>query len=75
MGSAAWPNRIATPPTSSNSMSAQNTGYCRALRPFTEWINIIDAPYFANQDRGGARRLLRYEEYIWTGKSGVTASF
>lgn len=56
-------------------MSAQNTGYCRALRPFTEWINIIDAPYFANQDRGGARRLLRYEEYIWTGKSGVTASF
>lgn len=45
------------------------------MRLFTERINIIDAPYFAYQDLGGARRLLRYEGYIWAAKSGVTASF
>ncbi|WP_232492296.1 TonB-dependent receptor [Novosphingobium kaempferiae] len=45
------------------------------VRLFAEWINVTDAPYFAYQNLGGARRLLQYEQYNWTAKFGVTASF
>jgi TonB-dependent receptor len=45
------------------------------VRLFAEWINVTDAPYFAYQNFGGARRLLQYEEYSWTAKFGIAASF
>jgi len=46
-----------------------------SVRLFAEWVNVNDAPYFAYQNAGGARRLLQYEEYNWTVKFGVTANF
>lgn len=45
------------------------------VKLFAEWINVTDAPYFAYQNYAGSRRLLQYEEYNWTAKFGVTASF
>ncbi|QUT06190.1 TonB-dependent receptor [Sphingobium phenoxybenzoativorans] len=45
------------------------------VRLFAEWINVTDAPYFAYQNFAGARRLLQYEQYNWTAKFGITASF
>ena len=45
------------------------------VRVFAEWINATNEPYFAYQNYAGAKRLLQYEEYNWTAKFGVTASF
>ena len=45
------------------------------IRVFAEWINVTDAPYFAYQNFEGGRRLLQYEDYSWTAKFGVSASF
>lgn len=45
------------------------------VRFFAEWVNVTDAPYFAYQNFEGGRRLLQYEDYSWTAKFGVSASF
>lgn len=45
------------------------------VRVFAEWINATNEPYFAYQNYAGAKRLLQYEEYNWTAKFGITASF
>ncbi|MDF0546216.1 TonB-dependent receptor [Sphingobium sp. H39-3-25] len=45
------------------------------VRLFAEWINVTDAPYYAYQNFAGSRRLLQYEQYNWTAKFGVSASF
>ncbi|WP_184151085.1 TonB-dependent receptor [Sphingobium lignivorans] len=45
------------------------------VRLFAEWINVTDAPYFAYQNYGNAKRILQYEAYNWTAKFGLTASF
>lgn len=45
------------------------------IRMFAEWVNVFDRPYFAYQNLDARRRLLQYEEYSWTAKFGVTASF
>lgn len=45
------------------------------VRLFGEWVNVTDAPYYAYQNYGGARRILQSELYSWTVKFGVTASF
>jgi TonB-dependent receptor len=47
----------------------------RNLQLFGEFVNLNDATYTAYQ-RGPVRdRLLQYEEYSWTGKFGVKATF
>lgn len=45
------------------------------IRVFAEWINVTDEPYFAYQNFNAGRRLLQYEEYSWTAKFGITATF
>ncbi|MGW8200973.1 TonB-dependent receptor [Sphingomonas bisphenolicum] len=45
------------------------------VRVFAEWINATNEPYFAYQNYAGSKRILQYEEYNWTAKFGVTASF
>jgi TonB-dependent receptor len=45
------------------------------VRLSAEWVNATNAPYFAYQNLGGSRRLLQYEEYSWTAKFGISASF
>lgn len=40
-----------------------------------EFVNLGNEPYFAYNNVGGAKRLLQYEEYSWTGKLGVRATF
>ncbi|MCA1199879.1 TonB-dependent receptor [Sphingomonas sp. R647] len=47
----------------------------KGVRLFAEWINVTDAPYFAYQNFGGAKRILQYEKYSWTAKFGVSANF
>ena len=42
---------------------------------FADFINVGDEPYVAFQRGPGQDRLLQYEEYSWTGKLGVRASF
>lgn len=45
------------------------------VRLFADWVNVNNAKYFAYQNFGGSRRLLQYEEYNWTVKFGMSASF
>jgi outer membrane receptor protein involved in Fe transport len=45
------------------------------VRVFAEWINVTNEPYFAYQNFESRRRLLQYEDYSWTLKFGVAASF
>jgi len=45
------------------------------IQIFGEWVNVTDEPYYACQNFGGSRRLLQYEEYSWTAKFGVKATF
>lgn len=45
------------------------------IRVFGEWVNATNAPYFAYQNYAGAKRIRQYEQYNWTIKAGVTASF
>jgi TonB-dependent receptor len=42
---------------------------------YAELINLGDEPYLAFQRGPVSDRLLQYEEYSWTGKFGVKASF
>ena len=45
------------------------------VRLFADWVNVNNAKYFAYQNYEGSRRLLQYEEYNWTAKFGISASF
>ena len=45
------------------------------VRLFAEWINVTNEPYFAYQNFAGGKRLLQFEEYNWTAKFGISASF
>lgn len=42
---------------------------------FAEFVNLGDEPYVAYQTSQGRKRLLQYEEYSWTGKTGFRFSF
>lgn len=42
---------------------------------FAEFVNLGDEPYVAYQNLGGRKRLLQYEEYSWTGKTGFRYTF
>ncbi|WP_217705142.1 TonB-dependent receptor [Peristeroidobacter soli] len=42
---------------------------------FAEFVNLGDEPYVAYQNLGGRKRLLQYEEYSWTGKTGFRYRF
>jgi TonB-dependent receptor len=42
---------------------------------FAELVNLGDEPYVAYQNFGGRKRLLQYEEYSWTAKTGFRVSF
>ncbi|QHD70024.1 TonB-dependent receptor [Sphingobium yanoikuyae] len=45
------------------------------VRLFADWVNVNNAKYFAYQNFEGSKRLLQYEEYNWTAKFGISASF
>ena len=45
------------------------------VRVFAQLVNLDDEPYVAFQKGPGRDRLLQYEEYSWTGKLGVQATF
>ena len=45
------------------------------IQLFAELVNLNNAKYTAYQQGPGEDRLLQYEEYKWTGKFGVKASF
>ncbi|WP_373487286.1 TonB-dependent receptor, partial [Blastomonas sp.] len=45
------------------------------VRLFAEAINIGDRPFFAFQNFNNRRRLLQYEEYSFTLKFGISATF
>jgi TonB-dependent receptor len=42
---------------------------------FAELVNLGDEPYVAYQNVAGRKRLLQYEEYSWTAKTGFRVSF
>jgi TonB-dependent receptor len=42
---------------------------------FAEFVNLGDEPYVAYQNFGGSKRLLQYEEYSWTAKTGFRMNF
>lgn len=42
---------------------------------FAEVVNLGDEPYVAYQNFAGRKRLLQYEEYSWTAKTGFRVSF
>jgi TonB-dependent receptor len=42
---------------------------------FAELVNLGDEPYVAYQNLGGSKRLLQYEEYSWTAKTGFRVNF
>ncbi|HEY0682918.1 MAG TPA: TonB-dependent receptor [Steroidobacter sp.] len=42
---------------------------------FAEFVNLGDEPYVAYQNVGGRKRLLQYEEYSWTYKTGFRYTF
>ena len=42
---------------------------------FAEFVNLGDEPYVAYQRTSGRKRLLQYEEYSWTAKTGFRVSF
>ena len=45
------------------------------VRVYAQLVNLGDEPYIAFQQGPGGDRLLQYEEYSWTGKLGVQATF
>ncbi|SEI65853.1 TonB-dependent receptor [Sphingobium sp. AP50] len=45
------------------------------VRLFADWVNVNNAKYFAYQNYNGSKELLQYEEYNWTAKFGISASF
>ena len=42
---------------------------------FAEFVNLGDEPYVAYQRTSGRKRLLQYEEYSWTAKTGFRVNF
>lgn len=42
---------------------------------FAEFVNLGDEPYVAYLNSAGRKRLLQYEEYSWTAKTGFRMSF
>ena len=42
---------------------------------FAELVNLGDEPYVAYLTSAGRKRLLQYEEYSWTAKTGFRVSF
>jgi outer membrane receptor for ferrienterochelin and colicin len=42
---------------------------------FAEFVNLGDEPYVAYQNSFGRKRLLQYEEYSWTAKTGFKVNF
>ncbi|MBU2380683.1 MAG: TonB-dependent receptor [Alphaproteobacteria bacterium] len=42
---------------------------------FAEFVNLGDEPYIAYQSGPGRDRLLQYEEYSWTAKTGIRLTF
>lgn len=42
---------------------------------FAELVNLGDEPYVAYVNSSGRKRLLQYEEYSWTAKTGFRVSF
>ncbi|WGM38504.1 TonB-dependent receptor [Caulobacter sp. NIBR1757] len=42
---------------------------------FIEFVNLGDAPYVAYQNGPDGKRLLQYEEYSWTAKTGIKLKF
>lgn len=47
----------------------------RNLQVFAEFVNLGDEPYVAYQRGSGRDRLLQYEEYSWTAKTGIRYTF
>lgn len=47
----------------------------RNLQLFAEFVNLGDEPYIAYQRGPGGDRLLQYEEYSWTAKTGIRYTF
>lgn len=45
------------------------------VQVFAKLVNLTDEPYLAFQRGPEANRLLQYEEYSWTGKFGIKATF
>lgn len=45
------------------------------IQIFAELVNMGDEPYIAYQRGPGGDRLLQYEEYSWTGKTGIRVRF
>jgi len=45
------------------------------VQVFAELVNMGDEPYIAYQRGPGSDRLLQYEEYSWTGKTGIRVRF
>lgn len=45
------------------------------VRLYAQFVNLNDEPYVAYQSGPGSNRLLQYEEYSWTGKFGLQATF
>lgn len=47
----------------------------KSVQVFADFVNMGDEPYVAYQRGPKGDRLLQYEEYSWTGKFGVKATF
>ncbi|MFT4251157.1 MAG: TonB-dependent receptor [Caulobacter sp.] len=47
----------------------------KQVQAFVEFVNMGDEPYVAYQRGPKGDRLLQYEEYSWTGKFGLKATF
>jgi TonB-dependent receptor len=45
------------------------------VKVYAQFVNLNDEPYVAYQRGPDSNRLLQYEEYSWTGKLGIQASF
>ena len=45
------------------------------VKVYAQFANLNDEPYVAYQNGPGAKRLLQYEEYSWTGKFGFQLTF
>lgn len=47
----------------------------KQFQVFAELVNLGDEPYVAYVNRSSGKRLLQYEEYSWTAKTGFRVSF
>jgi TonB-dependent receptor len=46
-----------------------------SIKLYSQFINLTDEPYVAYQNGPDRRRLLQYEEYSWTARVGIQATF